>query len=85
MDIPDVSIDLEIFLESVRSKIYDRLAKELLELGVISFRHSAKLQLRVVDDMLIHMLLSHGQLVVMDVLMSRRYYIMPYLNSNTIL
>ena len=32
MDIPDGSNDLEMFLESVYSKIYDKLTKELLEL-----------------------------------------------------
>ena len=67
MDIPDGSNDLEMFLESVYSKIHDKLAKELLELGVISFRLSVKLQLRVFDYMLIHLSLSHRRMVVMDV------------------
>ena len=68
MDFPDGSNDLvERFLELVYSKIHDKLAKELLELKVISFRLFVKLQLCTVDDMFIHMSLSHRRMVIVDV------------------
>ena len=46
-------------------KIHDKLAKELFK--VISFPLPVKLQLRMVDDVMIHMSLSHRRMVVMDV------------------
>ena len=58
MDIPDGSNDLEMFLESVYSNIHGKLAKEMLELKAILLRFSIKLQLQMVNDMLIDLLIS---------------------------